>query len=239
MLQVSGSTQSDQHSKTVELYSLNDLAKAGWPIGEAGGELRRIDFTMVDAGYMTDVVYAFPRESGKQFVPSVGRGAGQQHKQDMGRITTTGSSTMFVGDSYHINWLPAAGVHLVELNSDHWKTWVQQRLKTPLSAVGAMTLVQASTAEHTPSCKHLTTEKKVEEFIAGKGVVGRWERIRKNNHWFDALAYACVAGHYCGVRLVQEVEKPKPPPPKPRPKREPFIDKERWRAANAWWRERR
>lgn len=38
-----------------------------------------------------------------------------------------------------------------------------------------------------------------------------------NNHWFDALAYACVAGYYCGVRLVQEEVKPKPVA-KPKPK---------------------
>ncbi len=64
------------------------------------------------------------------------------------------------------------------------------------------------------------------------------ERVRKNNHWFDALAYACVAGYYCGVRLVQEVEKPKPVV-KPKPQGKPRIDVQRWRENNAWWRERR
>ncbi len=219
------------------LRQFRDLAKAGWPIGAAGGELRHIDFTMVDAGYQTDVVYAFTRESGKHFVPSVGRGAGQQHAQYASRVTTTGSTTVHVGDSFHINWLPAAQVHLLELNSDHWKTWVQQRLKTPLTSPGAMTLFQASTAEHTSFAKHLTAEKKTEEFIAGKGVVTKWERVRKNNHWFDALAYACVAAHYCGVRLVQEVEKPKPVV-KPKPQGKPRVDVTRWRENNAWWRER-
>ncbi len=82
------------------LRQFRDLAKAGWPIGAAGGELRHIDFTMVDAGYQTDVVYAFTRESGKHFVPSVGRGAGQQHAQYASRVTTTGSTTVHVGDSF-------------------------------------------------------------------------------------------------------------------------------------------
>ncbi len=99
------------------LRQFRDLAKAGWPLGEAGGELRQVDFAMVDAGYQTDVVYAFTRESGKHFVPSVGRGASQQHQQYTSRITTTGSTTVHVGDSYHINWLPAAQAHLLELNS--------------------------------------------------------------------------------------------------------------------------
>src|SRR5829696_8633175 len=38
-----------------------------------------------------------------------------------------------------------------------------------------------------------------------------WERLRKQNHWFDALYNACAAGHGVGVRLVAEVvpEQPK------------------------------
>ena len=52
--------------------------------------------------------------------------------------------------------------------------------------------------------KHLTAEAKTEEFVKGKGVVVKWERLRKQNHWFDALYNACAAGHACGVQLVQE-----------------------------------
>jgi hypothetical protein len=46
-------------------------------------------------------------------------------------------------------------------------------------------------------------------------VVVKWERIRRQNHWFDALYNACVAGHGCGVRLVQEILPPPPPPAPP------------------------
>ena len=47
-------------------------------------------------------------------------------------------------------------------------------------------------------------EAKIEEFVAGRGVVVKWERLRRQNHWFDALYNACAAGHLCGVRLVGE-----------------------------------
>ena len=46
--------------------------------------------------------------------------------------------------------------------------------------------------------------RKTEEFVAGKGVVTKWERVRRANHWFDALYNACAAGHLCGVRLIGE-----------------------------------
>ena len=102
--------------------------------------------------------------------------------------------------------MPAESQLLIEVDSDHWKTWVHQRLSTPLDKPGAMTLFHAQPQEHLSLAKHLTAELKTEEFIAGKGVVTRWERIRRQNHWFDALYNACVAGHGVGVRLVEEHE---------------------------------
>jgi hypothetical protein len=47
--------------------------------------------------------------------------------------------------------------------------------------------------------------------VAGKGVVTRWERIRRQNHWFDALYNAAVAGHVAGVRLIREQKVYSPP----------------------------
>ncbi|HYE20195.1 MAG TPA: hypothetical protein VEA69_17235 [Tepidisphaeraceae bacterium] len=70
--------------------------------------------------------------------------------------------------------------------------------------------------EHLSLCKPLPAESKVEEFVAGKGVVTRWERIRKQNHWLDAVYNACVAGHGVGIKLVAEQAPAPPPPPAPR-----------------------
>ena len=74
-----------------------------------------------------------------------------------------------------------------------------------------MTFFSAMPQEHLALAKHLTAERKTEEFVAGKGVAVKWERLRRQNHWFDALYNACAAGHLCGVRLVDEV-KPTPGP---------------------------
>jgi len=121
----------------------------------------------------------------------------------------------------------------VEVDADHWKSWVHAGLSTPLGQEGAMTIFDAPPAEHLSLTKHLTAERKVEEFVAGRGTVVRWERLRRQNHWLDALYNTCAAGSFCGVRLVVE---PKPPPrresnsPKPflRPDGRPWIDSERW-----------
>jgi hypothetical protein len=117
-----------------------------------------------------------------------------------------------IGEGFHINWLPNEKLHLVEADADHWKSFVHQRLATPVGNPGAMTLFRATPQEHLPLAKHLTAEKKTDQFIAGKGVVVKWERLRRQNHWLDALYNACAAGHYCGARLVDEHRKPRRQP---------------------------
>ena len=74
-----------------------------------------------------------------------------------------------------------------------------------------MTFFSALPQEHLALAKHLTAERKTEEFVAGKGVVTKWERLRRQNHWLDALYNACAAGNLCDVRLVDEC-RPKPEP---------------------------
>lgn len=162
----------------------------------------------VDSGYQAPVVYAFCREAGDRFRPAVGRGAAQQRQQWYNRPTQSGSVVKHIGEGFHINHLRAERLRLVEIDADHWKTWVHQRLSTPLGTPGAMTLFQATPQDHPAFAKHLTAETKTEEFVTGKGVVVKWERIRRQNHWFDAFYNACAAGHFCGVRLVNAGEKP-------------------------------
>lgn len=86
------------------------------------------------------------------------------------------------------------------------------RLHVPLDKPGAMTLYHAPPAEHLSLARHLSAERKTGAFVAGKGVVVKWERMRKQNHWFDALYNACAAGHLVGVRLVDDRSKKERPP---------------------------
>jgi len=178
------------------------------------------DLGFVDAGYMAQVVYTFCRESGERFRPAVGRGAGQQQRQYYNRPTQTGSIVRYIGEGYHGNWLPAEQLLLIEVDADHWKSWVHQRLIAPVDKPGALTLFHTvNPNDHLSLAKHLTAETKTEEFVAGKGVVTRWERLRRQNHWFDDLYNACTAGHGCGVKLVEEELPEAEPEPQPRPAR--------------------
>lgn len=193
-----------EQAALVALREFRDMVRQGWPIGAAGGEPMIPHEVWIDAGYLTPVVYAFCRESGVQFRPAIGRGVAQQHRQWYNRPTRTGAIVKHIGEGFHLNYLRAEQLYLVEVDADHWKTWVHQRLSTPVGTAGGMTLFRAAPQEHLALAKHLTAETKSEEFVAGKGVIVKWERLRRQNHWFDALYNACAAGHLGGIRLVGE-----------------------------------
>ncbi|MEX0936878.1 MAG: terminase gpA endonuclease subunit [Pirellulales bacterium] len=186
------------------LREFQDVVSEGWPIGSADGNRKSPDQVWIDSGYQAQVVYAFCREAKGPFMPAVGRGAAQHHVQWYNRPTKTSTTVKSIGEEFHCNWLRDQKLRLAIVNADYWNSWVHQRLSTPLNQTGAMTLYHASPEEHLSLAKHLTAEQKVTQFVAGKGVVNKWERLRKNNHWFDALYNACAAGHPSGVRLAEE-----------------------------------
>jgi phage terminase large subunit GpA-like protein len=215
----------------IALKEFREQIMAGWPVATAQGQRQIPPQVWIDAGYETGTVYTFCQQTGERFRPAVGRGAAQQRHQWYNRPTQTGSIVKHIGEGYHMNWLPAEQLYLVEVDADHWKTWVHQRLSTPPGHPGAMSLFQAPPQDHLSLAKHLTAEVKMEEFVTGKGVVVKWERLRRQNHWLDALYNACAAGHAAGARLVEAAaQSPKVvTPPPSEPEAEPWIDRDRFR----------
>jgi phage terminase large subunit GpA-like protein len=191
----------------VALREFRDQVLKGWPVLTGGIKLP--DCVWIDAGWaeQTDAVYAFCRESpGELFRPLIGRGAGQQFRQRYDRPKKTGALVRRIGEGYHISWQRTTRILLVEVNVDYWKSWVHERLASDAGSAGAMTLFEAPAREHTTFVKHLTAERQVQEFDPKRGLITRWESIRRSNHWLDAVVYASAAGHFVGVRLLSDRE---------------------------------
>lgn len=187
-----------------------ELIATGWPVGKADNNRRLVPAEVwIDAGYETETVYKFCRQAGEPFRPSMGQAASQRPARFRSGPSKTGSRIRFIGEGYHFARMPQHQVTLAEVDADHWKTWVANRLATPMGQPGALTLFRSPPNDHLAFAKHLTAEVKVEEFIPNRGLVTRWEQKRKNNHWLDALYNACAAGHRCGSRLLDD----KPPAP--------------------------
>lgn len=109
-----------------------------------------------------------------------------------------------VGEHYHLTRVRHPRLWLVHVNADHWKGFARERLATPVGQPGSITLFDALTGGHDEFIRQLTAERPIEEFKAGKGLVTRWETIRRKNHYLDAYYAACAAGHYCGARLIAD-----------------------------------
>lgn len=204
------------------LRDFRELIAAGW--ATTAGEMRIPDQVWIDSGWSehTHVVYEFVHESnglmgggGQRFFPTKGYGASQTRDRAYRAPAKKTTTIKLLGEGYHIARIRHTnrpGVFLVEINADHWKSFVHERLASPQDAVGAMTFYQAMPMEHTSFTRHITAERRVEEFVAGKGVVARWQRLRRSNHWLDCLVGAAAAAHFCGARLIEDVQTRKPTP---------------------------
>jgi phage terminase large subunit GpA-like protein len=181
----------------------DEVCLPGWPsIAEGKGMIRPLA-VIVDSGNWEATIVALCAESNGLFHPSKGFGVQQLGKRK------------FFREPGYEAVAQKAGYMLVEVNSDFWKSHVHSRLQTPIDQPGGLSLFHATPTEHLTFAKHLTAERRVEEFVAGRGLVTRWEAVNRNNHFLDALALACLAGYAVGQRIVQPGQAPPPPPPDP------------------------
>jgi len=205
--EVASDVQAEELAIRQALRELRDeTILAGWAGITSGGEaIWKPTFTFVDAGYKQDIVTAFCNEPECKPGFFAVKGFGETRIGERER-RTTGSKVTGVADGYELVVLPD-GTQLIEANADQWKTWFHARASTPKDQPGALTLF--APFDHLKYGRHLIAEKKTEEFVPGRGLVTRWERVNRDNHLLDASCLACVAGHAAGARLVgEEPEQP-------------------------------
>jgi phage terminase large subunit GpA-like protein len=186
----------------------------GW-VRHGSGEVMLADKVLIDTGAWPEPIQAFARRwsadgnfgrASETYVCCRGAGAGQHAARKYQHPTRKGATVVMLGDRYHVAKQPTARVHVVELDADHWKSWVHERLQTPIGQPGSLALFAAAEKEHNTYTKHLSNEHATQKPIAGRGLVTVWENeSKKPNHYFDATSYACVAGHMVGFRVLDPV----------------------------------
>lgn len=103
----------------------------------------------------------------------------------------------YIGREFHLTWQRAAGVMLVNVNADYWKSQVHQRLRMPDSEPGAVALYEApSPFEHDEFSQQITAEKQMEKWVEGRGTAIVWVQERRQNHYLDSTYAALAAGEY-------------------------------------------
>lgn len=200
------------------LEQFRDLLETGFPQGDIEGPRVVPHYVFIDSGYQTDVVYEFLRQQrargAKNWYPTKGFGQKQRFQSAYSKPKAVSKQVRYIGDGYHVGALPKDRLLLVSINADEWKSFVHSRMTVPQAEPTAMLLYSPSDMkEHLTFGRHICAEKKVEEFVPGRGTMERWEkRNRTPNHYFDTTYMAAAAAHLCGVRLVGSKEKPRAPP---------------------------
>jgi hypothetical protein len=199
----------------------DEIIEKGFAV-EGSDERRIPEQVWIDARYKDQGVYPFILENGPRYKAALGFGIGPQYGATGAyyRPAATGKKAgrhvRFIGEDYHISWFAEKGAWVVEVNADGWKSWGHRRLATPVLDAdgnpqpGAITFYSSTDRnEHLSLVKMLTSEKQVEEFVKGMGLVKKWVRVSKKNHHLDNFYNCCTIGNFVGVRLI----KPLPPPP--------------------------
>lgn len=165
-------------------------------------------FTLVDAGWRTDAIFASCREIGIGIMPVMGfgrsSGCTQANFQDVQRRTTDRKP----GDGWFLS--RRGSLWLVCADADRWKAWEHDRWMTAPSKPGSLQMFgQASDKpdrmsddekSHHAYARHITNEIEVEELH--KGTLRRtWKAKSDNVHWLDASYYADVAAAMKGVSI--------------------------------------
>ena len=200
----------DDHHEALEIATNRALHE--WreetlaePYADAKGQPRGLDLCLVDSGWAEtqDAVYAFVSESGGE-VYRAAKGFGTGSQQPSWHSPRRKNKTIrAIGENWYIARQPN-GINLVHTHADHWKGFVHERFLTPADRPGSLSLFgdEESIRNHLTFAKHITAEEVQNTFQRGKGVVKKWVKLRRANHWLDGVAGCCAAADILGVRLI-------------------------------------
>jgi phage terminase large subunit GpA-like protein len=94
------------------------------------------------------------------------------------------------------------GLELIRLDTDHWKSWVHERVRWPDDQPGAWHLPSDADDEY---CKQIISEARMR--LASGRV--RWIERSKENHYLDCEAMQAAASHLLNVaRIANREDKP-------------------------------
>lgn len=163
----------------------------------ANGTEHKILQIAIDAGWQTQTVYRFTRNS--QFSNSMNPYMGQSHEGfRIPRKTPKARS----GDAWFVQRTAKKEALLFHSNVDFWKSFVEERFRVPIGGRGALTIFKR---HHPEFCGHMVAEKRTMKTAKTGEEYAKWEpKPGMANHWLDCVVGACAMAHYMGVRLSIE-----------------------------------
>ena len=180
------------------LVDFSAVCETGWAMQGNAGEHRKPDQVWIDAGYQPDAVFSFIKSKGKHtrksslYYPVIGRGTGQMMRIYEAPKAVSGRIVQ-IGRKWHVSHVQKHYAYEIMVDADYWKEELHNHLAIHPDTPGAMAFFVASQKDLERVARHLTNEKKMQEFQPGKGVVTKWVRVGQQ-HWLDAAYLARAAG---------------------------------------------
>lgn len=167
---------------------------------DTAGVIRYLDCVMIDSGTYTNAPYEFCRQVGGVWHPSKGLPSYKPKKTVEGQ--------RIASSHLHAERLPTENLWLYELDTDYWKTFVQEHFLVPTfdsennlrrGSLSLYELIEGRT--HSIYSSQIVSEEKQHEFVDGKGMKEFWYVHSEQNHFLDATSYASAGSEVCGIKL--------------------------------------
>ena len=185
--------------------TVNNLCGREWKRDD--GSILRIGRLMIDAnwGESTDTVYQFSRQCAFPSVvmPSHGKYVGASG-------TPLSQYQKKPGERVALNWIETSkakrGIRYSLIDTNAWKSFLQERLKSPMGSKGCLSLNGKDKNKHRLLAHHLTAEYRV-RVEAKNRVVDEWKirPDRPDNHWLDCAVGCCVGASMLGCSIHEGV----------------------------------
>ena len=169
---------------------------------ETNAEMR-VERCLCDAndGPRTDLVYEFCRRDphAATLLPSHGKFIGATSVPMANWQKREGETP---GPGWRVSGAVAGRRRHVTFDTNKWKSFVADRLRTPPGAAGCLTLFHAPPIQHQMFADHCAAEYPVAaKRQSGGPQVDEWkDRVGRDNHLWDCLVGATVAVSVCGLR---------------------------------------
>jgi len=176
------------------LRTYRDRLEAGYIVEGSGGR-RHVDRVTIDAGWQTDAVFEFCRESNARegptvYVPAIGRGASQMRRTERRVYQSPNAKTREIrkiGRGWHQRRVRKYRADRVTVDADHWKRTMQQALAIAAGSPGSIIFFDdPDPNRHQKISRHVTAERLVKKTVPGRGEVEEWEQ-HGPNHLGDCL----------------------------------------------------
>jgi len=176
--------------------------------------IKQIDACGVDAGYLTDTIYDFCKESGARYMATMGFGSGVSHGKRQGqwqkKVDKEGQK---IGNNWHIVKQPN-GQWLLEMHADHWKRKVHAGFNAEPGTPGSISLFKADPRVHRNFAQQICAEQEQEEFKESIGVVKKFVVLGKQNHFLDVTYGNRCLADVLGIKIDETPIRKLPPAPK-------------------------